>query len=197
MEAPAAIGIREHSGWAALVAIAGDPAPAVIDRRRISLLALGMPGEAYHAAVGMPLEVARSRVREAFESARECARREIGTAVAALHQQGYEVTAIGCGVSPSPVRVPLERVLKAHPLLHASEGDLFRDAVAEAAGGLGLAVARVPWKELWAQAGAELDGIDVRDAVTQLGAALGPPWASDQKEACAAAWLALRLVAGA
>ncbi|MEX1103974.1 MAG: hypothetical protein WED87_06975, partial [Dehalococcoidia bacterium] len=94
---------------------------------------------------------------------------------------------------PSPVRVPLERVLKAHPLLHASEGDLFRDAVAEAAEGLGLAVSRSPWKELWAQAGAELGGLDARELVARMGAGLGPPWASDQKEACAAAVLALAL----
>src|SRR6059036_3705180 len=33
---PAAIGLRAHSGWAALVAVAGSPeSPVVLDRRRI------------------------------------------------------------------------------------------------------------------------------------------------------------------
>ena len=186
--------MRDHSGWAALVAVAGDVrVPEVVDRRRISLLAPGMPFEPYHAAAGMPVEVARERLRESFESARECARRELAAALDELRGRGYVARALATGVSASPVRVPLERVLRAHPLLHASEGELFRDAVAEAAEGLGLAVTRVPWREVWAQAGAELGGIDVREAVAQIGAALGPPWAADQKEACAAAWLALAL----
>ncbi len=195
MSSPAAIGVRDHSGWAALVVVGGElGTPRVVDRRRISLLAPGMPFEPYHTVVGMPVEAARARLRESFESARECARRELSTVAAELRSSGYEATAVGCGVSASPVRVPLERVLKAHPLLHASTGDLYRDAVAEAVEGMGLAVSRVPWKELWTQVGAELGGIDVREAVAQLGASLGPPWASDQKEACAAALLALTLM---
>ena len=35
---PAALGLRAHSGWAALVAVGGGPAsPQVLDRRRIEM----------------------------------------------------------------------------------------------------------------------------------------------------------------
>jgi hypothetical protein len=189
---PVALGIRDHSGWAALVALSGGiDAPAVIDRRRLWLLEPGMPTEPYHAVAGIPADVARPRLRESYESALRCARNELAGVVADLGTRGYEVLAMGGGVSGSPVKVPLERVLRAHPLLHASEGELFRDVLAEAAESLGLAVRRVPWKEVWAQLEGELGPVDGRARVNALGAALGPPWAADQKEACAAAWLAL------
>ncbi len=198
MASSAVIGVRDHSGWAALVALSGGiDAPAVIDRRRLWLLESGMPAEPYHAVAGMPADVARPLLREAYESALRCARDELAGAVAQLGARGYEVVGMGGGVSGSPVKVPLERVLRAHPLLHASEGELFRDALAEAGESLGLAVRRVPWKEVWAQLEAELGPIDGRVRVNALGGAMGPPWAADQKEACAAAWLALASIARA
>lgn len=187
----AAIGIRDHSGWAAAVVVAGDPAvPVVLQRRRLSLLEPGMAAEPYHAVAAVPVELASARLRESYESALRCARDEIRLAVADLKATGHEVVAMGGGVSASPVRLPLERILKAHPLVHASEGELFRDALAEAAESLGLNVRRFPWKEIWPQLQAEL-GIDARERAHALGANLGPPWAADQKEAAAAAWLAL------
>ena len=191
MTSRAALGVREHSGWAIVVAVAGEVGTgSVIERRRISLLAPGMPTEPYHAAVGVPLDVAPSLLRDSYESARDCARKELVRVIGDLRDRGYDVTALGCGVSAAPVRVPIERLLKSHPLLHGAEGDLFRDAVADAAEALGLAQVRTPWKEVWGQLAAAL-GSDARETVTQLGAGLGPPWASDEKEACAAAWLAL------
>jgi hypothetical protein len=138
----------------------------------------------------MPAEDAWPHLRESYESAQRRAREELAAAMAELSDKGYVVVAIGGGVSGAPVKVPLERILKAHPLLHASEGELFRDALAEAAESLGLAVRRVPWKEVWTQLAAEI-GAEARGRVEGLGAGLGPPWAADQKEACAAAWLAL------
>jgi hypothetical protein len=187
----AAIGIRDHSGWAAAIVLAGDIAsPVVLERRRLWLMEPGMPTEPYHAVAALPVELASARLRESYESALRCARDEIRLAVADLKAAGHEVVAMGGGVSASPVRVPLERILKAHPLLHASEGELFRDVLAEAAESLGLNVRRFPWKEIWPQLEAEI-GIDARDRVQALGANLGPPWAADQKEAAAAAWLAL------
>src|SRR5712692_8847232 len=59
----AALGLRAHSGWAALVVVAGSlrstavlsvpsvpSAPCVINRRRIELAAPGIPKQPYHAA---------------------------------------------------------------------------------------------------------------------------------------------------
>ena len=189
-----AIGIREHSGWGVLIAVStGDAAPVLAIRRRIILLSNGLPGQPFHAAAGMQLDEARTLVRAAAESARDCARAAIEDVQAELRVAGHDVAACGVGIGMNPITAPFERVMASHALLHASEGDMYRDAVADAADDLGLPVSRAPWREVWSQLGVELgvtpDGL--RERVTDMRAAVGAPWGSDQKEACAAAWLAL------
>jgi len=52
-----AIGIRVHSGWGALVAVAGDAgAPEVIERRRVEIIDRKKPGamQPYHFAMTFP-----------------------------------------------------------------------------------------------------------------------------------------------
>ncbi len=66
MKTHAALGFRAHSGWAALVVVAGPPrSPAVIDRRRIELVDPGIPGskQPYHAAQKLDLKKAEEVVR--------------------------------------------------------------------------------------------------------------------------------------
>ena len=76
-----------------------------------------------------------------------------------------------------PIRRWLARTLGSHPLLHAGEGALSREAIAEAATGLDLPVTRFVKRELW-------DGAaELRASIGALGKALGPPWTADQKDA--------------
>jgi len=84
-------------------------------------------------------------------------------------------------------------ILVSHPLVHAAEGQLFRGALAGAAELCGLPVTRFVWQDLYEQAAARIGTSDesLRAQLTGLGRALGPPWQRDQKEAAAAAWLAL------
>jgi hypothetical protein len=52
----AALGLRAHTGWAALVVVAGSKrSPAVIQRKRIELADRDVPGsmQPYHHAQGM------------------------------------------------------------------------------------------------------------------------------------------------
>jgi len=190
----AALGIREHSGWGMLVVVVEQAAGLeVILRRKVALLADGLPREPFHAAARMSLDDAQRLVDAAYESARDCAAAALAEAREELTARDIAVRALGCGVGATPVRAPFAKVMTSHALLHASEGEMYRDAVAEAASAVGLAVARAPWKEMWAQAGAEL-GIApdaLRDRIAALRAVIGPPWGSDEKEACVAGWLAL------
>ena len=83
---PAALGFRAHSGWAALVVVAGDPrAPEVVLRERIEMADPELPGskQPYHAAE----ELERlALLREATPSAE---RREVlGRAVEDVHFTG-------------------------------------------------------------------------------------------------------------
>src|SRR5882724_501314 len=58
----AALGLRAHSGWAALVVVTGHPQfPEVIGRRRIELVDSTIPGagQPYHTAEEMALKDAK------------------------------------------------------------------------------------------------------------------------------------------
>src|SRR5690349_18385424 len=73
---PVALGFRAHSGWAAVVAIAGPlGAPDVVDRSRIDLLDRTIPGAAqpYHAAAEMELKQAEKLIDRCVQSARRLA----------------------------------------------------------------------------------------------------------------------------
>ena len=175
MTAPVAVGIRDHTGWA--VAVALGPGPAVVDRRRLQLLDDSLPRQPYHAAQDLPLDEAADLVARVEAAALEAATDALRALCAGL---GRPVAAVAVGPAP---RVPdsLERILASHTLLHAAEGALYREAIAEAAAGLGLPVVRFDLKTV-------LGEVDVDLAA--LGRGLGPPWQKDHREAAAGALLA-------
>src|SRR5512132_4602761 len=82
-----ALGFRAHSGWAAMVAVAGTiDAPRVLERRRIVIADPEMPGskQPYHAAAELPFLKAEALVRKAIESSRALALEAMSAAVTAL-----------------------------------------------------------------------------------------------------------------
>src|SRR3989442_8097122 len=92
----AALGFRAHSGWAALVVVAAPSrSPAVIDRRRIELVDLGIPKQPYHAAQKLDLKEAEELVRRCTETARLLARRAFRAVIDDLRGKGHDV--VGCG----------------------------------------------------------------------------------------------------
>ncbi len=206
--ADAALGLRVHSGWAALVALSGPLAtPAVLARRRIELVDGDSPGghQPFHAARGLPLDAAQELVGRALDGATRMARGALAAAAGELRRQG--AGRIACGILQSAARpLPaLAAVLASHALVHTAEGELFRDALARAATGEGVAapgvprvlrvlrVLRIKERELLDSCTARL-GVAPGDRerhLAEVGRALGPPWRQDEKLATLAAWLAL------
>jgi len=193
---PAALGLRVHSGWAAVVALTGPSrAPAVIDRRRIEIADPAIPGskQPFHAAEPWDLKKADKYIRRCTERTRLLARRALRTAVADLRGKGVRV--IGCGVLLGSGRpIPgLAAILASHPLIHTAEGEFFRGAVVQAARHCRLPVTGIKERELWARATAGLrrPTAKLQRQVSELGESLGPPWTQDQKLAALVAWLAL------
>jgi hypothetical protein len=80
-------------------------------------------------------------------------------------------------------------VLASHAAMHAAEGQLYRDALAEAAAELGLDVVVHPRGAAVAEAASALgvDAARVDGLVGALGRTVGPPWQKEHREAAAAA----------
>jgi hypothetical protein len=175
-----------------LVVVAGDiGSPVVVLRERVALLPEGLPRQPYHAVAEQG--AAADVIELVVEAAREHAIEAILRAMAGARGRGDEVVGVAIGEAAGGVPDDLERILRSHALLHAAEGRLYREALAEAAAGEGLVVRRFLQRELYSVAGGEI-GIGaeaLRERVKEMGASLGPPWTSDEKEATAAAWLAL------
>ncbi len=173
----AAIGLRAHSGWAALVAVAGTlDAPRILERRRIVIADPEIAGskQPYHAAAELPFPQAEALVKQAIDSSRALALETLSATVQALRSRGHEV--VGCGVllGSGKALPPLAKVLAAHALIHTAEGEMFRDVLLWAAKEFCLPVTGVREKSL--------DPASVQ-RIASLGKLIGPPWTQDQKYA--------------
>src|SRR5579872_5934697 len=94
----AAIGFRAHSGWAALVAVAGSlDSPEVIARRRIEIAdpTVGGSKQPFHAAEPMELADARKYITQSTSSTRRLAREAIRAAIEGLRDRRFETTVCG------------------------------------------------------------------------------------------------------
>jgi hypothetical protein len=189
-----ALGLRVHSGWAAMVAVAGSPTePEVLDRRRIEIAArtdhMG-PAQPYHRARELGIGKAQKYLDREAEAARELAVQALRNAMGDLGIR----RAVACGMLMGSGRIPatLEATLASHPAIHTAEGDFFRDAILQAAATCKLAVRRVKEKELFDVAAVQfgMASVELKERMDGLGKVLGRPWRQDEKYAALAGWLA-------
>jgi hypothetical protein len=180
-----ALGFRAHSGWAAVVAVAGTVRePRVLDRRRIVIADPDLPGskQPFHAAEDLPLLQAQALVTKAIESSRSLAAEAIAAVAEALRKKGHEVVACGLVLGSGKALPDLEKILASHALIHTAEGEMFRDVLRHAAQACGLPVTGIREKAIASELPPE---------ITTLGKAIGPPWTQDQKYAALAGLMAL------
>lgn len=190
----AAAGFRAHTGWAAAVVLVGPPeTPRVAERRGIDLLAPGVPWECYHAAAAMPLANAEAMLDKARSTATYLARDALRDIADGLRGTKDQLVAAGVVLSSARPLLSIEEALSSHAMKHAAEGQLYRQALIDAANDLGLRVSAVPERDLPDVAGRALglSPLQLRGRVGDLGRELGAPWAADQKTAALVAWLAL------
>jgi hypothetical protein len=188
------IGFRAHTGWAVAVALAGPPAaPVVVDRRRLDLTDPEVPRQAFHAAADLDAGAAEALVERATRTAEGLAERAVRGLVGELRSAGHQVAGAGIVLGGGRRLGTLAQVLASHAAMHASEGELYREVLVHAAAACGLPVTGVQERDLHDRATAALGvpAADLRQRVTELGRACGPPWAQDQKSAALVAWLAL------
>jgi hypothetical protein len=189
----AALGFRAHSGWAALVAVVGPlPEPVAVVRRRVEL-SRESPRQPFHAAEERPFSEAEELIRHATGEATALAQRAVQEAVAELRASGHEPVASGLLLAAGRPVPGLREILASHALIHAAEGQLFRDVLREASRRSGLRLAEVRERELEERAARSLrrPPAELQRRLAGWGKALGPPWTQDEKRAALVAWLAL------
>jgi hypothetical protein len=189
-----ALGFRPHTGWSTVVAVGRDRgAVRVVHRGQLKIGPAQLPAQVYHAAREVGPAEAVELVGRVVGEVGGLAVAEVGAVVAALRARGQHPVAAGIPVGVTAIPAGLALILASHALLHAAEGDLYCQALADGADRHGLALALVPAPDLAARAARELgvDAAAVRDRLTALGRELGPPWRRDEKDATLAAVLAL------
>jgi hypothetical protein len=160
-----------------VVALTAPPDVRLLARTHVDLVGDDLPAQAFHAAADLPPSQADRLVQRWAVAATT----SVQACIAELAER-RRVVAVGIAAIVRPVPA-LDVVLRSHPLLHMAEGQLSREAVAEAAARLELPVHYLdpkgrhdPAAEEWAVA---------------LGRAAGPPWRKEHRMAALAALHAL------
>ena len=194
----AAIGIRVHSGWGALVAVShGNATIEILDRRRVSITGStdGGANQPYHSARNLQIPEAETFLTNSFSAAHAAASSGLREVMDVLHGQKCRIT--GCAILMSAARPlpPLEKILAAHPLLHTAEGQFFRDAFAKACSSNNLPVTKIKERDLEVALKEKFprQATQLTRKVHLAGRTIGPPWTTDQKLATLAALLLLPL----
>ena len=192
----AAIGVRMHSGWGALVAVSISAGRVeVIERRRIAVTTPQTPGanQPYHFAENLELSEAEEFLGNCFEASKRLALTAVRDVVDELRRRQYRVVGSAVLLASGRPLPPLLKILASHALIHAAEGQFFRGALSKACEALDLSVTGFPERNLgeafqtaFGKAAARMS-----QQLSTVGRSLGPPWTKDQKSAALAALVAL------
>lgn len=193
-----ALGLKAHSGWAALVVIgiSGNEFQ-VIDRRRLELVEekdSRWAKQPYHAAERLGAREAQDLVKRGTEGAYRIALQEMQAVVQRLRGQSHEIVACAVLVPAPMPNWTTDEILAVHFRMHKAEGVLFSDALARAAEACALKLVAIRVKELTQNAEKVMrrSSAELTKMVASLGKSVGPPWAMDQKNAALAAMIAFQ-----
>lgn len=170
-----ALGLCSRTGSA--VAVALDDV-TLIGRWALDLTEGRVPRQVCHVAADLPLPEAEAPIRRAVDTVTEVAASRLRDVLAEVGA----VDGVGVVVGDHPVPESVSAMLASHALMHAAEGQLYRDALLDAAALLGQRGVGLPRK----QAMSRLAG-DMAVAIRALGMAAGPPWRKEHKLAAVAA----------
>jgi hypothetical protein len=178
-------GVSDHAGWAVVVCVANGE---VLDRRRIELIAPGLPSlPHHHEAQMLPMGEAVALVERVRASAVLCARN-------ALQALPAELAAIAIRKRPMLPPTIAERITN-YRAQNVADTVMYRDAIAEAAQALGWSVTEYDAKTVLNEAAEALGLEDISARFRKIGQALGPPWRKDHQLATAAAIVASKMTA--
>lgn len=193
----AAVGFSAHSGWTALVAISlEEGSPLVLLRQRPHLVKTFTYEfrQPYHSAKRSPPAEAPGIISRVRTDARPLAYQAIHSVQTSLQEQDYELKRCGLLLASGRPLPALPQILSSHALIHTADGELFREALIHASLHCGFEMFTAKESVLLETAShtLHLQPDELVRRLTSLGAALGSPWARDEKFAALVAWLSLR-----
>jgi hypothetical protein len=193
---PAAIGVRVHSGWGALVAVAGqNGAEEIIERRKVVIIDAKKQGVAqpYHYVEEMELPAAERHVSQCAIDSKHLAREALEHISSELLKRGYSLAGAAILLSSARPLPGLDEILTSHALIHTAEGEFFRQAFRHAFENLEVPVIGIRERELdeCAQKAFGKLAAQIRKNINGMGRILGPPWTQDEKTAALAAAIVL------
>ena len=187
----AALGVRAHSGWAAYVVLGGDPdSPDILLRGRMELCEPAIKGsqQPFHWAEPMAFASGSAYIKRCEKATAALADAEL----AKLETDLGPLSACAILTASGRPLPDLRTILASHALIHAAEGEFYRDAVAAACARKRIACERIRERDI-AAAAHRLPGNDTsrKSLLDAFGKKVGTPWRQDEKLSALAAWLAL------
>ena len=192
---PCVITVADHAGWAHTVCVAAPRnVPAVVDRRRVTLIDPGLPTLPYHhESIGMREDEANALIARVQRSIAACSSRAVREVVTEL-APSYSAVAVAIREPPFP-ELPdtVVAVRQSYRLQCAADGMMYQLTLCRAARDLGLEVHLCRRGEETARAAARLEirGDDIESFVDDTGRPPGPPWTQEHRRAYAAGIAAL------
>ena len=193
---PAAIGVRVHSGWGAVVSVTGEPgAEQILERRRIEITDGKMAGavQPYHFAERLEIKHAEQHIARCEAESARLALAGLKELLQNLEERSYRVVGACILLSSGRPLPTLEKILAAHPMIHTAEGEFFRQAFRDGFAKLKIPVAGIRERDLAKEAEAKFgrSAAKLQTRIAQMGRVIGPPWTTDQKGAALGAFIVL------
>jgi hypothetical protein len=189
---PASIGFAVKSGWAAVVVLTGEPAaPRVASSARVELSDPDEPDQRqpYHAGFGTA-RANDATLARLLKAVRRYGATSVVAALRASSDAGHRIAHAGIVVGST---VDPATIANDHIRIHALEGKLFREVVADAVAGFGATCTIWRERDLYGAAARALDRseADLKAALVELKKTTAGAWRSEQKAAALAAWMLL------
>ena len=188
--APCVVSVAEHTGWAHLVCVAASGRmPAVIERRRVTLIDSGLPRQPYeHDSTAMREDEANALIAQVRRSIAARTSDALTRVVTEL-PRSYAVVALAIRTPPfAGLPQTVAAVRKSYRLQCAADGMLYQLAICRAAQQLELEVHLCRRGGEAARAAQQL-GVtpaEIEDFVSRVGRPAGPPWTQEHRRAYAA-----------
>jgi hypothetical protein len=192
----AAIGIRVHSGWGAVVVVSGDAdGPEILERKHITIIDPTAAGakQPFHFAESMSDQAAERHIAACAKASGRLALAAVGELLDELRGHGCKVAGCALLLASGRKLPPLPGILASHALIHTAEGEFFRDVFRDAFEELRVRVTGFRERALEDDAGKVFgDAVpQLLQRIASLGRTVGPPWTQDEKSATLAAWMLL------